>query len=113
MMEEIQLQKCGKCNTAFTWGQLYASFWLAFKPISCKNCGTTHEVTNGGRFRFIVLTVIPFLIIYNFISETSSIYLILGIAVIIIFLLSFFTPYIIPYKVDNIKESKDKPEWKK
>ena len=100
------MQKCGKCDTAFTWGLLYTSFWLSFKPVDCKNCGTTHEVTTAGRFKFIALTVIPFLIANNLVAETRNVYFLLGIAVVIVFLISFLTPFIVNYKVDKHKELK-------
>jgi len=41
------MQACKNCKQDFSFCQIYKSFWLGYRPITCANCGAK----NGHSFR--------------------------------------------------------------
>lgn len=98
------MQKCKNCNTQFSWGSIYKSFWWGYIPIECKNCNTEHEITIIGRFIFVSMTIIPMLVFGNFFSLFDNAFATIGVGITILLIGSLFTPYLVKYKkVDGNK----------
>ncbi|MYL57587.1 hypothetical protein GLW20_08720 [Virgibacillus halodenitrificans] len=93
------LQKCQNCKAQFSWNKIYKSFWWNYKPIECDNCGTKHKITIPGRFIFVSLTILPMLIFMNLLSPFSKIFPTIGIGLIICFIGSLLTPYLVRFKM--------------
>ncbi|WP_203248199.1 TIGR04104 family putative zinc finger protein [Sporosarcina beigongshangi] len=53
----MKLQKCDHCNASFTWSEINKSLWLAYRPITCRQCGTKHKVLVASRFLFVLIVV--------------------------------------------------------
>jgi len=88
----------------FSWGQVYKSFWGlgGYKPIECDNCGAKHKITIPGRLIFVALTILPMLVLTNFINFFTSfnnIIATLGMGLSILFIGSLLTPYLVRFKV--------------
>ncbi|WP_420843799.1 TIGR04104 family putative zinc finger protein [Lentibacillus sediminis] len=100
----VVLQKCQNCNVSFSWSVVYKSFWglRGYKPIECDNCCAKHKITIPGRLTFVALTMLPMLVLTNFINfytSLNNIIATLGIGLAILFIGSLFTPYLVRFKV--------------
>ena len=45
----MPMQHCQNCDRKFTFGELFKSLWLGYKPLQCPNCKTTYEHTSKNR----------------------------------------------------------------
>lgn len=98
------MQKCESCNVSFNWSRVYKSFWggLGYKKIECGNCSAEHGITFGGRLTNVALTILPMLILTNYINYFTSfnnIIATLGLGLAILFIGSLFTPYLVRFKI--------------
>lgn len=65
----MSFQQCLNCNEKVTYSKKLASIFFGYRPISCKACGTVHEVDERYRFIFSLYTVmIPVIVVYFFTS---------------------------------------------
>ncbi|WP_165769034.1 TIGR04104 family putative zinc finger protein [Virgibacillus profundi] len=92
------MQKCESCSSQFSWSKIYKSFWWAYKPIECGNCGVKHRITILGRFTFVALTMIPMLTFMYFLTPFNNIIATIGTGSIILIIGSLFTPYVVQYE---------------
>ncbi|MCA1057660.1 hypothetical protein LCL96_01855 [Rossellomorea aquimaris] len=92
------MQKCDKCNTQFSWSEIFKSYIWIYTPIECRNCGTVHKITLLGRLTFVSYTIVPALVFFHFISPFENFALNFGIQLIILLVGSLFTPYVVRYK---------------
>ena len=92
------MQKCEKCNTHFSWSEIYKSYWRGYKPIKCNECDTTHKITVPSRFIFVFFTILPMLIFGIFISPFFNVLITLGIAIFIYIIGSLLAPFFVTYK---------------
>lgn len=92
------MQKCLNCNAQFSWSKIYKSFWWAYKPIKCSECGTVHKITIPGRITFVSLTILPMLIYANFFSPFNNLIATLATAILILMIGTFLTPFFVTYK---------------
>ncbi|WP_188048674.1 TIGR04104 family putative zinc finger protein [Bacillus sp. CH30_1T] len=93
------MQKCDKCNTQFSWSEIYNSFVWIYKPIECNNCGMEHRITILGRLSFAFCTIVPSLIFFNFLSPFENYYILTFVIGIFILLVgSLLTPFLVKYK---------------
>ncbi|NER11629.1 cxxc_20_cxxc protein [Muriicola jejuensis] len=44
------MQSCENCKQKFSFGQIYKSFLIGYKPLVCKNCKTKYEHTFKNRW---------------------------------------------------------------
>ncbi|WP_419465967.1 TIGR04104 family putative zinc finger protein [Bacillus spongiae] len=95
------LQKCENCNRQFSWGKIYNSVWSSYKPIECDNCNKEHSITTSGKVIALSLTILPLLIFAFVLSPFSNSFLNISAGLIVLFIGSLFTPYLVKY------------EWKK
>ncbi|MGH2317434.1 TIGR04104 family putative zinc finger protein [Planococcus sp. SE5232] len=65
------MQRCVDCQTPFTWKQINKSVWLAYKPITCPNCGMLHKVQFLSRILASIMMVGP-LFVLNFIAPFAG-----------------------------------------
>lgn len=98
------LKKCENCNIPFSWNKVYKSFWglLGYKKIECGNCGAEHKITFGGRLTNVALTILPMLILTNYIiyfTSFNNIIVTLGLGLAILLIGSLFTPYLVRFKI--------------
>jgi CXXC-20-CXXC protein len=97
----VKLQKCDHCNAQFTWGEINKSLWLAYRPITCRKCGTKHKVLVASRFLF-ALIVVPMTMLGLHLVNT---YNISTLSLIVIFILLtipllLISPYLARYSDD-------------
>ncbi|MFC7686290.1 TIGR04104 family putative zinc finger protein [Ureibacillus sp. GCM10028918] len=92
------MQKCGKCNSAFSWSNIFKSFKWTFKPIECDYCGTKHKISFFGRCTFAVLTTLPMLIFFYFLSLFDNIFASIGVGVLLATVGFLLSPYVVRYK---------------
>ncbi|RDW20261.1 hypothetical protein CWR48_06080 [Oceanobacillus arenosus] len=92
------MQKCENCNSQFGWEKVFKSFWWAYRPIECDNCGNTHKITILGRLTGAAISVVPMMLFFNYLSpfDSSSLTISTGLIIGIVGLL--VAPYVIQYK---------------
>ncbi|MGV3464981.1 MAG: TIGR04104 family putative zinc finger protein [Heyndrickxia sp.] len=95
------LEKCNSCSNPFTWKDLYKSFLLNYKPISCNCCGAVNIVNISSRLLLGLFTLMPlfiFIIYFTGESTTRSIFYLLC-AIIASIILSSLYPFFARYKL--------------
>lgn len=97
-MEANSMQKCKNCNTEFSWGSIYKSLCLGYKPIECEKCNEEHIITVLGRFIFVSLTIIPMLVFGHFLSPFDNGFQTIAVSIAILIIGSLFTPYLVKFK---------------
>lgn len=61
----MSFQQCLSCKEKITYSEKLASIFFGYRPISCRACGTVHEVDERYRFLFSLYTVmIPIILVY-------------------------------------------------
>lgn len=104
----MSLPKCKHCGNQFRWKTIIKTIWR-YKPISCVNCNTLHEITFLSRVFLSCLTsLIPFVFmctygkyfISNFYSiGTGWIWMIALLSLLIWSIVSILiTPFFVKYK---------------
>ncbi|MBT2214668.1 hypothetical protein F3157_20310 [Virgibacillus dakarensis] len=66
--------------------------------MKCNECGTTHKITIPGRIIFVSLTILPMVVIGDFLSPIKNILVTLGIALFMLITGSLLTPFFVTYK---------------
>ncbi|WP_374054524.1 TIGR04104 family putative zinc finger protein [Rossellomorea sp. FM04394] len=94
----INLQKCDRCQTSFSWRAILKSFIWTYKPIHCTNCGTKHEITIRGRLSFVLCTILPAILFFNFLAPFENFVLTIGIGMLILLVGTLLTPFVVTYK---------------
>ncbi|MBW3111644.1 hypothetical protein KYJ26_07380 [Bacillus sp. MCCB 382] len=92
------MQKCDKCQTPFSWKKIMKSFIWTYKPIHCSNCGTEHDITIRGRLAFVLCTILPAILFFNFLSPFENFVLTFGIGMLILLVGTLVTPFLVTYK---------------
>ncbi|MBN8191848.1 hypothetical protein JI667_06755 [Bacillus sp. NTK074B] len=92
------MQKCDKCQTPFSWKAIMKSFIWTYKPIHCTNCGTEHDITFHGRLAFVLCTILPAVLFFNFLSPFENYFLTFGIGMLILLGGTLITPFLVTYK---------------
>ncbi|WP_209459273.1 TIGR04104 family putative zinc finger protein [Youngiibacter multivorans] len=60
------IQKCQNCSEQFTWKAIQKSLLWGYKPISCTNCSSTHDISFMSRIGLVLFTTaIPMLLVFN------------------------------------------------
>ncbi|HSJ38357.1 MAG TPA: TIGR04104 family putative zinc finger protein [Planococcus sp. (in: firmicutes)] len=96
------MQKCTECKQAFKWSQLYQSLWLAFRPVTCRSCGTVHRVGSASRLLATLLLLVPMIYIFIFMQNLGLAEILLPVAAVIAFV-SAILPYILKYDKQEIE----------
>ncbi|MFC3211255.1 TIGR04104 family putative zinc finger protein [Planomicrobium okeanokoites] len=91
------MQRCENCKQAFKWNQLYQSLWLAFRPVSCRKCGTVHKVASASRLLAVLLLLVPVIYISIFMQNLELGRVMLPI-VAVIALVSTGLPFLLKYE---------------
>ncbi|MCA1319222.1 hypothetical protein LC085_04785 [Bacillus tianshenii] len=61
----MSFQQCISCKEEISYSEKLASIFFGYRPITCKACGTVHEVDERYRFLFSLYTVmIPVILVY-------------------------------------------------
>ncbi|WP_405196579.1 TIGR04104 family putative zinc finger protein [Virgibacillus necropolis] len=98
----LGLQKCDSCNTSFKYSEIFQAIWLGYKPIQCEKCSSIHKITIPSRFIVVCLTILPMLIFgFSLSPPFSNFFLTLMIMLIIPFVGSLLTPFLVRYKRKN------------
>lgn len=92
------MQKCDVCHTPFTWNQVSKSFWLAYKPIACPNCGRRYKVQFLSRILASLLLVGPIFASSFFPSQTNTQALLVAV-LIVLPSVCIALPYLIRYRL--------------
>ncbi|MRG85879.1 TIGR04104 family putative zinc finger protein [Salinibacillus xinjiangensis] len=95
------IQTCKNCHTQFNWGQIYKSFWLGYKPITCAVCDSKHKITIAGRFTFVSSTLLPMMIYGYSFSFASNIFVHILIGLLIFIAGSLVTPKLVTYRMSD------------
>ncbi|MFC3040854.1 TIGR04104 family putative zinc finger protein [Virgibacillus xinjiangensis] len=95
------MQTCEKCGEPFSWKEIYQSFWLNYKPITCANCGTVHHVTTRGRVLFTSLSILPMMVVGFIFTSFSSFLATLGIALAVAIAGSSIAPFFVTYEEET------------
>jgi CXXC-20-CXXC protein len=62
----MSFQHCVNCKEKVTYNTKIKSIFFGYRPITCKSCGTIHEVDERYRFLFSLYTVmIPIILVYT------------------------------------------------
>lgn len=94
------MQKCEKCNAAFSWSKILKSYKWTYGLLKCDNCGTKHKITILSRFTVAVLTILPMYIFFYFLISFENLFALIGVAFLLAtpgFLLS---PFVVRYKAE-------------
>ncbi|KHE73238.1 TIGR04104 family putative zinc finger protein [Halobacillus sp. BBL2006] len=95
------MQECEICGTPFKWGEFFRANWF-YSVISCRKCGKAYHITFSSRFIMTVLTIVPMMIfIWN--SPFGSTFMSIGFGLMIAFLGSIPTPYLVRYRPETSK----------
>ncbi|WP_041061672.1 TIGR04104 family putative zinc finger protein [Jeotgalibacillus campisalis] len=92
------MKECEKCQTAFTWMDIFKLQWKKNSEIlRCTNCGTEHEQTRSSKIAVSLLIGLASGVIVFF---TAPLHFLLSILVIILFfiVLSALSVFIIDYR---------------
>jgi len=97
------LPKCDQCRTMFSWGQVFKSMSLFYRPIICATCGTENRITF--RSRLIGSMIVMLIPIAGFVSTVSSFSLLVSITLIIGtgLIAMLIQPYFMKYSSDETK----------
>lgn len=87
---------------SFKWSQLFQSLWIAFRPITCRNCGTVHNVASGSRLLATLLLLVPVIYIFIFMQNLELAEILLPIAAVIA-VVSVILPFILKYDKQKIE----------
>ncbi|QFF98650.1 hypothetical protein PB01_07280 [Psychrobacillus glaciei] len=95
----MELKKCEKCNTQFSWGKIYKSLMIAYQPIVCSQCNTSHKIAFSSRVTVSITIVLPLMIFLFLISRQLSLsnFAIVSSLVIYFVLISSFSPFLVKY----------------
>lgn len=96
------MQKCTECKQSFKWSQLFQSLWLAFRPVTCRNCGTVHNVASTSRLLATLLLLVPMIYIFIFMQNLGLAEILLPIATVIA-IVSVILPFILKYDKQKIE----------
>jgi CXXC-20-CXXC protein len=100
------LQHCRNCNTKFKWKKVYRYLWgHLFQLLRCDTCSKEHFVTIPGRLTITVLTIFPMLIFAQFLSPFHTIFLSIGIGIVLGLIGSLLTPYLVNFEIDDKSSS--------
>lgn len=87
---------------SFKWSQLFQSLWIAFRPITCRNCGTVHNVASASRLLATLLLLVPVIYIFIFMQNLELAEILLPIAAVIA-VVSVILPFILKYDKQKIE----------
>lgn len=96
------MQKCTECNQAFKWSQFFQSLWLAFRPVSCRNCGTVHTVAGASRLLATLMLLVPVVYIFIFMQNAGLAEIFLPVALVIA-AVSITLPFVLKYDKQKIE----------
>ena len=97
----MKLQKCDHCHTPFTWREINKSLWLAYRPITCRKCGTKHKIQGASRFVLAIVAVPTTLIaVYVINNYNLSLYSNFILLLVLITFISSLFPYLVKYSDD-------------
>ncbi|TAA67124.1 TIGR04104 family putative zinc finger protein [Planococcus salinarum] len=91
------MQRCAECNQPFKWNQFYKSLWLAFRPVTCRNCATVHKVASASRLLATLLLLVPVIYITIFMQNLGLGEVVLPIAAVVA-LVSLGLPFLLKYE---------------
>ncbi|MBU9721679.1 MULTISPECIES: TIGR04104 family putative zinc finger protein [Bacillaceae] len=95
------MQKCGKCDTSFSWKKIIKSFfWSSDKPFHCDNCEMQHRISIIGRFAFVALTLGPFMGFSVFLAPFDNSFLNLLVGFLIMQIGFMMTPFFVKYEAN-------------
>lgn len=95
----MSLPKCEQCRKSFKWKQTFSSLAFAYKPIVCCRCVTEHQITLPSRVLMACLTTIPIVILtYTLNRYFSSIYLTLGMLLLVALVILLSLPFFVTYR---------------
>ncbi|MBP1970503.1 CXXC-20-CXXC protein [Virgibacillus natechei] len=92
------MQKCKNCNSQFSWSKIFKSFWPAYEPIECDNCGTKHKITNLGKSTVGAMSLLPIFIFGYVLYPLGNTFVMVGIGFLIGIIGFLLTPYVVKYK---------------
>jgi CXXC-20-CXXC protein len=105
----MSFQQCSTCKENVSYSAKLTSIFFGYRPITCKVCGTVHEVDERYRFLFSLYTVmIPIIVIYvitamfGIESRLAQVFLVLLLASIGV----FYTGSRINYHKSKIQPTK-------
>lgn len=95
----MKLKKCEKCNAQFSWSKIYKSLMIAYQPIVCSQCNTSHTIAFSSRIKVSIVMVLPLSIFLFLIPEQLylSTFAIVSSLVIYFALISLIFPFIVKY----------------
>lgn len=93
------MKECEKCQTTFTWIDIYKLQWKKKNShlLRCQNCGTEHEQTRSSKIAFSLLLGLAS---GTVVFLTASLHFLISILLIILFyiVLSALSVFIIDYR---------------
>ena len=100
------MQKCTECKQKFKWSQFFISLWLAFQPVTCRNCGTEHTVANASRLLATLLLLVPVIYIFVFMQNLELSEILVPV-VSVIAIISAILPFVMKYERKKIDVDTD------
>ncbi|MGM9950408.1 MAG: TIGR04104 family putative zinc finger protein [Lysinibacillus sp.] len=100
IIRRCNLQKCGQCNSSFSWSKIFKSYWYKWNygPLECDNCGTIHKITILGRCTIVAVSILPMQIFCYFLIPFDGIFLPFVGGFLIATVGILLSPYVVRYK---------------
>lgn len=98
----MKIQQCEHCHKQFTWKEIQASLWLAYRPIKCRECGTVHKILLSSRLVIALITVLPMMVIGVLLQNVFVTPIFYTLVLIALYgtLFSLIHPYVVKYTDD-------------
>ena len=99
------MQKCEKCGRSFRWKDVLFSIWQSYKPITCSHCNTKQTINFTSKFivSFMVLLLALVVIFYLAPANGWSKPATFGVALVVVFCITFTLPTFVRYEVPTTK----------
>ncbi|WP_377892267.1 TIGR04104 family putative zinc finger protein [Alkalihalobacillus sp. R86527] len=97
------MPQCDVCQNKFSWKTVQKAMFFAYRPITCKKCGTVNQVTFISRILVAILSVVPIGLLGMFVNATSTISFSSTIALMAAYSVGMYLclPYIVNYQSTN------------
>ncbi|WP_391121587.1 TIGR04104 family putative zinc finger protein [Psychrobacillus sp. L3] len=88
-----------KCDTQFSWSKIYKSLMIAYQPIVCSQCNTSHKIAFSSRIMVSIVIVLPLTIFLFLIPEQLYLSTFATVSSLVIYfaLVSSLFPFLVKY----------------
>lgn len=96
----MSIQKCNNCKKTFSWREIYKSLMIAYRPITCSECKTKHEIAFASRILISFVIVLPLVIFLFLIPDQRlfSTFTIVAFYIMYFILTSSIFPFLVKYR---------------